>query len=133
MERAREHWAGQVISSKSAEFKSSSHFIEKALSNGTRVIVVETPLSQTAAQFATAEYLAGRKEVVLALLNDNNAYMQYPKVLPDRFLTITVMPMCAGKKYISSGLRPNLQENSRRIDRCRKCQFFFLHLPQQHS
>ena len=84
-QRAREHWSGQIIGRNSPEFKSSSRFIEKAFSNGTHIIIVETPISETAARYATEEFLHRRKEVVLSLLNEPDSYLQYPRVLPDRF------------------------------------------------
>jgi hypothetical protein len=85
LKRAREHWSAQIIELRSSEFKSIGNFIKRAESNGTHVIVVEMPLSETAARFASKEYFAQRKQIVLTLLNDPNAYIQYPKVLPDRF------------------------------------------------
>ncbi len=84
-QRAREHWSGQIIGRNSPEFKSSSRFIEKAFSKGIHIIVVETPISETASRYATEEFLQRRKEVVLSLLNEPDSYLQYPKVLPDRF------------------------------------------------
>jgi hypothetical protein len=84
-QRAREHWSGQIISVKSLEFKSSNRFIQKAYANGTHVLIVETPISETASRYASEEYLKQRKEIVLSLLNEPDSYLQYPRVLPDRF------------------------------------------------
>jgi hypothetical protein len=116
LERAREHWSGQIISVRSPEFKSSSGFIAKAQSNGTRIVVVETPISQTAAQFATPEYLADRKRVVLALLNDQDKYLQYPKVLPDRFFDDYSHANARGQKayfkWLAAELAKELQEQN---------------------
>ena len=124
-QRAREHWSGQIIGKKSPEFKSSSRFIEKAFSNGTRIIVVETPISETAALYATDEFLQRRKEVVLSLLNEPDSYLQYPKVLPDRFFDDYSHANARGQKVYFKWLATELGKKLERKNKCRRCRFFF--------
>src|SRR6185436_9716258 len=82
----RQHWTGQLISTRAPEYSYCRNFIEKALANGSNVIVVQTPISETASKYATQQYLQQRKEIILKLLGDDQSlYLSYPKLLPDNF------------------------------------------------
>jgi len=107
----REHWTAQRISLRSPEYNYSRNFIQKAVANGARVIVVETPISQTAAQFATEEYLRKRKEVILNLLGgDQSLYLSYPKILPDQFFYDYAHANRKGQKVFFKWLAPMLAQ-----------------------
>ena len=111
----RQHWTGQLISTRAPEYSYCRNFIEKALANGSNVIVVQTPISETASKYATQQYLQQRKEIILKLLgNDQNLYLSYPKLLPDNFFYDYVHVNRKGQKaffkWLALELSQKLQE-----------------------
>jgi lysophospholipase L1-like esterase len=108
----REHWTGQIISKRAPEYNYCRNFIEKALANGSKVIIVETPISETASKYATAQYLQQRKEVILKLLGDDqNLYLSYPKLLPDNFFYDYVHVNRKGQKAFFKWLAIEISKN----------------------
>jgi hypothetical protein len=86
MRRARERWQGQTVRADSRQYKICREFIRRARSQDTRVLIVETPVSETASNLATKQYLQERRELVLSLLDGDAAgYLQYPEILADKY------------------------------------------------
>lgn len=111
LQRARERWSGQPISVDSDEYKAGREFVRKARANGSTVIILEPPLSETAARLATEEYLRHRRDAMLALLDgDQRHYLQYPTVLPDKYFDDYSHANRKGQKVFFAWLAPALAE-----------------------
>ena len=83
LHRAEELWSNQAISTSSSEFTNSAAFIQKARERGIQILVVETPVSETAARFATAEYFDLRAATVQQVLGPKDEFLRFPENLPD--------------------------------------------------
>jgi hypothetical protein len=80
---AKDLWENQVASPDTPEFIASQKFVKRVLERGIRVVVVELPVSQTAAKFATSEYFAKRTQAIEELTNFGVIHLAYPRILPD--------------------------------------------------
>jgi hypothetical protein len=111
LRRARERWADQDLSADSRRYDAARKFIRKAREKGASVLVLEPPVSQTAARFATEAYLQERRELVMALLEpERHDYLNYPEIMPDdQFLDLSHVTT-RGRKAFFAWLAPALAE-----------------------
>lgn len=80
---ARALWSNQTLSIDSVYYKRSAEFIRKAQESGIQVLVLETPISETAARIATKRYFQKRAQAANQLLYGNSKFVRFPRTLPD--------------------------------------------------
>jgi hypothetical protein len=85
--RAKALWSNQVASNVHPEFVAALGFVQKASALGIRVIVIELPVSETAAKFATGRYFHERSEAIQQLTKLGVIRMIYPRTLSDHYFT----------------------------------------------
>jgi hypothetical protein len=78
-------WANQVASVTQPEYAVATNFVRKVSALGIRVVVVELPVSETAARFATKQYLRERSKVIQKLTESGVIHLAYPRILPDEY------------------------------------------------
>lgn len=80
---ARKLWVNQRVNPNDPAFVIAREFIHRLSAKGVRVIVVEMPVSNTAATFASERYLAERSAALHSLSKAGALHFTYPRVLPD--------------------------------------------------
>ena len=79
-------WSGQNVSDTSADFLTSREFIQRALSQGIRVIVLELPVSRAIISLAPEHYFTQRTAAIRSLSSRGRlVILRYPRVLPDEY------------------------------------------------
>jgi hypothetical protein len=83
LEQARNLWSKQDVNTADAVFVRAQEFIQRLSASGIRVIMVELPVSNTAAIFSTEQYLAKRSAALHSLSKKGVLHFTYPQLLPD--------------------------------------------------
>jgi hypothetical protein len=83
LEEAQSLWSKQDVNTADAVFVRAQEFIQRISANGIRVVMVELPVSNTAAIFSTEQYLAKRSAALHSLSKEGVLHFTYPQLLPD--------------------------------------------------
>ena len=80
---AEEMWEDQIASIHSPVFVTGRQLVEQFEKSGIEVVVIELPVSETAAKFAGPGYLEKRTAVLRELMKSGAVVMSFPRLLND--------------------------------------------------
>ena len=84
LQRAKNMWAGQTLSTTEPDYKICGWFIQEAVDEGIRVIVVQTPVGTTVESLVPKNYFEQRTAIVRGIIKPRlRPPLQYPRILPD--------------------------------------------------
>jgi hypothetical protein len=114
---ARNLWSNQTASTGTREYQISRNFVERASEVGILVVILELPVSHTAAELATDEYLKARTSALEELSKAGALHLRYPIRLPDEYFADYSHLNIAGQKKFNRWLFPALAQVLVRLEK----------------